>query len=883
MDSHPKLVLRSFLDRYFSEKSRAAVLGGVLAFLAAAAGGLGFISILSLIGSNPFYLSFLKIIYLMGFVLCIYRFLVLPALNREPRSDIIEDFDKVHRGIGEDILSGLELMEQREAGKSTGVSEDLVDAQIQVVSGSLENEDIKTAVSLERLRRYFAPLAVSVVLSTLALFFTGPEFRSFFFSTRLVPLTGHAALELADISITYKYPQYSRIPQQTVLGTTGDVKALMGTQVTLRAVPLRAVGNLELVLSSGLRVSVSREGGSIEGSFTVLSDGSYFIRDSLGARTRNFAVTAEKDRFPSVKISSPNTEDILDIKGEESIDIEYETADDFGHTAIYLLSRSEHGEYIKLLSELAEEPQRFGGSVKIDLYSVPGQPGEVFEVGVMAYDNDGVSGPKAGISNTIRIRVKDRRQEHRDIVELAEVLFEQLLETLADDIEFRPDTLAAAIDYQAVRETQGDITVKIQGAYATLEALIDNMKGDDYSDYTYFIGLSNMLSRIDEILEDRNETSSLFSPAGIGRFDGRVTREINEFEDDVLFLDSMIKSEMIRDSLLYGQDMASGYEELSELLKKLKEGVDEETLKAIERKIAELKELMAQMAQKLASLNSSIPEGHLNPEAFKTVNVSEQLDEMMKLIEEGRLDEALSMLGDMESQMQDMMAALQSGAQSFASASLSGGIMTLNNIVSRIEKLEEAESELKQNTESLMDSLLKNREGAERDDSAAKKDMRKLADRQDKIERETYELAGECNNPSAGAVLPGELGKELGEASRYMAGASENLSEAEISKGISNESEALEALRRAKASAKGLLEQLKMSSMGRGQSVPFVLGGRNRRHGMIGVDTGYVEIPQAAEPVVGKELKESLLKALRDGSPEGFDELNRKYYERIIK
>jgi len=49
------------------------------------------------------------------------------------------------------------------------------------------------------------------------------------------------------------------------------------------------------------------------------------------------------------------------------------------------------------------------------------------------------------------------------------------------------------------------------------------------------------------------------------------------------------------------------------------------------------------------------------------------------------------------------------------------------------------------------------------------------------------------------------------------------------------------------------------------------------------VDTEYVEIPEAAENEIGKEFKENILKAMKGGSPEGYSELNKKYYDRIIK
>ena len=65
--------------------------------------------------------------------------------------------------------------------------------------------------------------------------------------------------------------------------------------------------------------------------------------------------------------------------------------------------------------------------------------------------------------------------------------------------------------------------------------------------------------------------------------------------------------------------------------------------------------------------------------------------------------------------------------------------------------------------------------------------------------------------------------------------------------------------------------------------MPMVLGQRQRSRGMQGTDTRYVEIPAAGETEIGREFKQRILEAMKGGSPEGYGELNKKYYDRIIK
>ena len=74
-----------------------------------------------------------------------------------------------------------------------------------------------------------------------------------------------------------------------------------------------------------------------------------------------------------------------------------------------------------------------------------------------------------------------------------------------------------------------------------------------------------------------------------------------------------------------------------------------------------------------------------------------------------------------------------------------------------------------------------------------------------------------------------------------------------------------------------------MSAKGNGSSAPMMLGQRQSGQSPQGTDKRYVEIPQIDESQVGKEYKQRILEAMKGGSPKGYIELNKKYYDRIIK
>jgi multidrug resistance efflux pump len=460
----------------------------------------------------------------------------------------------------------------------------------------------------------------------------------------------------------------------------------------------------------------------------------------------------------------------------------------------------------------------------------------------------------------------------------------------------------------------------------------------------------------------------------------------------------MIKGEKLRDSLLTGKELMKEYAELSEMMKKLGETGDEALKREIEKKLAEIENLMSELARKMSAMSGDIQEGFLNRDAFKSIDMQSKLDEIAKLMKDGNIEKAMQMMAGLEQSLQSMMASLESGMQSFGMSSFSRDMSKLNEMLARLEGLEKEETELRERTQGLKDSLLKEqgagsdsvrnfidqekkkveeiiknlsqaksrvtRNGANESspegtylldslvqkaeelknwlDSMEMKEAHKnarnveetskglrdlgeagvgnlkaareeignserlagevardlerfmgsdyeapessgMAKRQDEIREETGGLSDEIEDLRKEMLLSPDIGEDLSNAESHMGRASDNLNGNELSKAISNEDEAVKSLKAAREKAESLLQKMQASAQGKGPPVPMVLGRQQMRQGTQGVDTEYVEIPEAAETEIGKEFKEKILEAMKGGSPEGYSELNKKYYDRIIK
>jgi hypothetical protein len=990
--------LKNQKDKYllFKGSSIIAVLFSITIALA---------SLLSLLSSNPYYYAFLKILTLLVLISAVFRFIIAPIYTKAVSNGFLAELDNLSPGLGEDTLNALELTESLKQSRALGTSDDLAFAHIAKTTLRLESFDLSSLYPLSKLKKYFVPLLGGILFALLAIIFIPANFPSYFFSLGIIPSTTGANLELANIEITFKYPEYTKLEPQIFKGGSGDVKAIKGTEVQFEANPLGSFKEGSLVVENGVSVPVVRTDGKIKAGFTVLNNGSFVITEtSKGLTSESFKIVAEADKEPQVKISSPSGETI-ELGSEENIEILYEAEDDFNISKLTLTWENQ-----KTQSELPITIKETKTNIIKDklIWGPSGinpADGETIKLRVLAYDNDTISGPKVGVSNPITIKLKDARSKHKEALNYAEQLMEELIDILGDEINLthedndqNPKSIPSVIDTNEILKKQKKLTQKIEHAISTLDITLSSMAEDEYSDYTFFVGLTNMDLRLNTLSDERKYLIESFAKLDIGGLQNLMKREISEFEDDILLLDSMLKGDKLIDSLRSSSDLLNEYSELSELLDQLKEGDNSEIGEQIQEKLQQIKELMSQLAKKIDGLSGDIQEGFLNQDAFEALNMQKKLDQISKLAQEGNIEQALEMLESMSQSLQNMRASLEKGMQSFGSSMMAKEMSKLNELVSRIENIEREESSLKDKTSEVKKSLLENpnsqgenlREFIDREMKKAKeltnnleearakiansspiesnpdgayliekmiekteqlnnwlkamdfneaqknaksiqestqglsemsnlnfgnlgkaseeinnasrlaKEIRSdlerfgaqennegqfadMAERQDEIQGETGDLTEELSELGSGFFVSPALGEKLGQAEDFMGNASQDLQGSQVSKAISNQEEALKALQEAKQQAQDMLQQMRMSAKGNGSPAPMMLRQMQSGQSPQGSDNRYVEIPELDESQIGREFKQRILEAMKGGSPEGYIELNKKYYDRIIK
>ena len=138
---------------------------------------------------------------------------------------------------------------------------------------------------------------------------------------------------IAEVSITYRYPESSGGGARTQTGS-GDVSAVMGTRVEVRAKAIGDVAQAQLTLAGGGPVPMRREGEQWIGEFTLNADDSYRI-DAMSSlspefapASREYAVQALNDGRPTLAFIWPGRD--LKVSAIEEVGLQIAGSDDIG-------------------------------------------------------------------------------------------------------------------------------------------------------------------------------------------------------------------------------------------------------------------------------------------------------------------------------------------------------------------------------------------------------------------------------------------------------------------------------------------------------------------------------------------------------------------------
>jgi hypothetical protein len=557
---------------------------------------------------------------------------------------------------------------------------------------------------------------------------------------------------VGDIGILYSHPAYTGLGRKFDSFSTGQVRAVEGTEVTIKATPLMQTESIELLHKTGGEIKelqMKRAGsGMVEASFVALESGSYQFRARLadGSVVQDGVdrpIEIEPDEVPDVTISSHSGE--VEVSPEDVLEIEFDLSDDFGIQAVnrvHFFAGDEENAARKAVEipGIQEGPKSASGSIQFDLKPLALQPKDVVIFRIEATDNNTVTGPGVGASEPLILRVSSPEDKHLENIERQQALLEDLLMLLADylvnpvgerqpngDGPYRQVVTSGVAPKELATRVQK--VASIHGKEAELlermEKLVGRLSEDPLMldrDMAMFEGLYKELRELHqdggslyERYEGRVERGQLGRGPAQNVADHVATTE-DVLEKGLLRMEELLASQKMEAVKATAEDIKELKDRLKDLLKKYKETGDPELKKAIMREIKRLRQRMQELTSRMQMQLQKLPQEHMNMEAIKqkqlesdTKKMSDSLQSIEDMLEKGDVDGALEALENMDAGLDSLT---QDMNEQFANAQpqgLSELDKQVSELMDQVNDLQQAEKQLEKDTQKLNQELSEQR------------------------------------------------------------------------------------------------------------------------------------------------------------------------------
>jgi len=579
-------------------------------------------------------------------------------------------------GVSLDLLAVLEL--RRAMAHDPSFSTELALAHLHAVDERTAGLDAHAVVDRAAVRR--AGLVALGALGAVALVCVVWPDRMRAALAALRPATASGS-QLArepvtgELEVLYQYPAYTGLAPRTVT-STGDLAGPRGTVVQLRTRADRAVTGAQLVLSTGATVPLRVEHGrDLSGSLVLQATGTYAIvfTGRAGrevAHGPEFPLTVEPDAPPQASVLLPGPE--LEVDPDQEVLVRWEASDDYGLSDVALVWTTPDGQGHR--QKLAhDDGRKSAGQYRWPLAALKLSAGDRVSYAIEALDNDAVDGPQKGSSRQQTLVVYSAAEHRREALRRATELWERLLAHLATRMEGPDRDGKKSEDKVRAQEPVDASGLALAGdIVSTARALArERDRNEALVSALEHVG-QDVAARVRATSDSRKLWQRLAGRRTELDMDGRLTRvaqeEISALEKDALYLESLLDQQRLDELRELAGQMAREQRELAKLIEQFQSTRDPGLQEKILRQVGALRNRMDELARRMAELQKSIRDEHYNLEALKEMarqqDMQGGLDEIEKLLKEGKTEEALARLQQLQAQMSELQKRLDENAES---------------------------------------------------------------------------------------------------------------------------------------------------------------------------------------------------------------------------
>jgi len=572
-----------------------------------------------------------------------------------------------------DVLAAVELSRNGAEGAQSPM---LTDAFLRMMDFRMRFVRLERVVDRKRVKRAAQVLGALVLAVAVTMVLAGDKWRAGVVkgweAAREPGTTAEKEPITGDIELTYRYPAYTGLTPRTVAGSNGEVSAPAGTEVVLKTRSVQPVVRAELVVNDETLPLKVEGGRELSGSFVAKKSGHYrFVFYDKGTKPAkvgpDIVLNVEADAPPQVTLLTPAAE--LEVDPGQEVGLKFEAIDDYGLGEVALVFRTPGSVEETRVPLPRDDGRRTKGTHNWNLGTLDKvKPGDRITYHIEAKDNDAVEGPKRGVSRTHVLKIYSAAEHRRAALDKAEALWGRLVDHLADRLE-SPD-----------REKEKDLERVTVGMKvdASGQQLVGDMRGlaqslarERDAPQELVTALLNIADGMSKKITTTSDFRRLFLRTlksrtedwGTGtRLTKAVEDEIEETEKHILYLESLLDRHKLEALREMTEELNAQRKDLASLIEQYKNSPTEEGRQQVLQEIQQLRERIAQLMQRMAEMRRGIRDEHINAEALaemvKDQDVSSALDDVERLMREGKADEALAKLQELSMQMDDMLQGL---------------------------------------------------------------------------------------------------------------------------------------------------------------------------------------------------------------------------------
>ncbi|MCX5747527.1 MAG: hypothetical protein NT062_34110, partial [Proteobacteria bacterium] len=572
---------------------------------------------------------------------------VVPRRRFGRDHDLAREIGVRHPAIASDLLSAVELADDAPSRPGAPSSE-LVLALVQSIEHRLASIDPKSLVPDRALRRTLRgvlaiglvhALTIAVIPHVLARgwrdLLSAPSSIADGATLSAVPLVG-------DLEATLVFPAYAKRAPLDLPSSSGDVRGLAGTNVTLRArmlVPARAVV-LEIDRATNeppeiVHATLDKlDSGAVTAAFTIEHTTKYRFVVTTPDEGRSVEATPrtielEPDQPPVVQLIVPS--EPLDVTNLRRVELAYVLEDDFGLVTAELVWESGKDRGKKPLTIGAPGVTRAQVKELWDIAEVP-SGGEV-RYWVEAKDNQ-IPTPNVGKSREFHLKVVSPRERHEETLGRQQELAEKLVKHLGGRLVLAED--------QAPRE---ELMKNLREAIGLLGTIGAAYEKDPHASDALRKALSTMRDRLDKLATiEQKLTPKIRTSATRGTYAGIDPKLVAELEDDVLVLADWLDRERLEGLLDVSDEITAHQKRLRDLLAEYARTKDPRVLDEIEREMRALDRAFAELDKHRKGLAEDVLDQYVHHDAARAQTGTSCIDEVRRLVRAGNAKEAQAKL-----------------------------------------------------------------------------------------------------------------------------------------------------------------------------------------------------------------------------------------------